>query len=204
MGLFYILTRHPENNTCAPVLKDEIRQQLLKQRLDLSAKDVERHSHVIQDRLMKSAMWPKSGHVGLYSPVKNEVLTHDLFQKGLEGGLHVYFPRVEQGIQFYEVNGPDDLQKGSWAIPEPKKNCNLLENDVSLDLLVVPGIGFDHDGYRVGYGKGFYDDFIAGISKKMPVIGLAYDFQMIKTFAIDEWDQQLSGVMTEKSFYSAE
>lgn len=182
--------------------KDEHRQLILEKRLAMSAQAIEELSQSIQERLLKSNFWPKTGRVGLYSPVKNEVMTQALFQKALESGLHVYFPRVEQGIQFYEVNGPEDLQRGSWSIPEPKMSCAPLAIDQNFDLLVVPGLVFTKDCYRLGYGRGFYDKYIANLSYKAKTIAMAYDFQIVDYFTIDEWDQPLMGVMTEKHFFT--
>lgn len=182
--------------------KQSLRLSLLEERLSLSLQQVQDFSKSIQERLMKSAFWPKAGKIGLYASVKNEVLTADLFQKALECGLHVYFPRVEQGIHFYEVNGPDDLQRGSWSIPEPKQGCLPLE-DETLDLLVLPGLGFSQNGHRLGYGKGFYDHYIFN-QKNRPTfcVGLAYQFQLIENLPHETHDQPMDAVLTEKNTYN--
>jgi len=179
--------------------KAQRRQKILEKRLALNEDEVRVHSEAIQKRLLQSPLWPKSGRVALYAAVKNEVLTYDLFRQALEQGLEVYFPRVEMGIHFYQVNGPEDLHKGSWMIPEPKQNCEPLPNDASLDLLLVPGVAFSKEGYRIGYGKGFYDTAIAEL--RATAVGLAYDFQIIEAFAMDSWDQKLNAIFTEKHFY---
>jgi len=177
---------------------------MLEKRLSLSQEDVEEFSKIIQNHCLKSPMWPKTGRVGLYAPVKNEVMTQTIFQKALEAGLHVYFPRVEQGIRFYEVNGPDDLQRGSWSIPEPMKHCNVRKKDHHFDLLIVPGIAFTKDCYRIGYGRGFYDKFIAKLIRDSPTVSLSYDFQVLESFPLEDWDEPLSGIITEKNFYTRE
>lgn len=179
--------------------KDTIRQNLLQERTGLSAERVSELSEIIQEHLVKSTLWPKSGRIGIYASVKNEVLTHKLFQMALEQGLHVYFPRVEQGLSFYEVNGPEDLQRGAWAIPEPQRHCPMLAEDEKLDLLIVPGLAFTRDCRRIGYGKGFYDRVVGEIS--MQSLGLAYDFQVLEDFPGDVWDRRLDGVLTEKRLY---
>ncbi len=156
----------------------------------------------IQEKLIKSPYWPKSGRIGLYAPVKNEVLTQKIFQVALESGLHVYFPRVEQGISLYEVNGPEDLQRGSWSIPEPGIECTELAADEALDLLVIPGIVFTKTCCRVGYGRGFYDKYIASFEKPITAVGLAYDFQIVDDVTLDTWDQPITAVLTEKNIYT--
>lgn len=185
-------------------IKDEIRAQKLAQRLELNEERRHELSQAIQEKLIKSPLWPQAGSVALYAAVKGEVMTHRLFQKALERGLHVYFPRVEQGIKFYEVSSPDDLQRGSWSILEPKMSCPELASDETLNLLVVPGIAFSKNGYRVGYGRSFYDRYLDSQGAPPTSVGLAYDFQMIDSFPLDHWDRALSAVVTEKVIYSSE
>lgn len=183
-------------------LKKQLRQKILEKRLNLSAEKVVDLSQQIQSNLLKSKVWPRSGKIGLYSSVKNEVQTYFLFRKALEQGLHVYFPRVEQGIRFYEVNGPENLKKGSWGIPEPDSSCESLEEEEFLDLLVVPGIAFSKAGYRIGYGSGFYDRFLE--TRECRTVGLAYDFQIIDDFPVDPWDKKLSVIQSQQHIYECE
>ncbi|MCP5464348.1 MAG: 5-formyltetrahydrofolate cyclo-ligase [Deltaproteobacteria bacterium] len=181
--------------------KDQLRSQFLDRRLSLSKEEVNQQSEIIQERLLRSSLWPKSGRVALYSAVKNEVKTGTLFQAALEQGLHVYFPRVEQGIAYYEVNGPEDLQKGSWSVLEPKMECDSLPEEAQFDLLVCPGIVLSKTGHRIGYGRGFYDRFIENLPETTPVIALGYDFQVVDEIPNDSWDHSLHGIMTEKNLY---
>lgn len=176
-----------------------LRQQLLQQRLDIANERMQEWSDIIQYHVLKSPFWPERGRVGLYSPMKNEVHTYRLFQLALEQGLHVYFPRVEQGLKFYEVNGPEDLQRGAWAIPEPHDPCPMLPQDEKLDLLIVPGIVFTKDCHRVGYGRGFYDRVVGIVSERC--VGLGYHFQVVNTAPLDEWDKPLNAVVTEQQIF---
>jgi 5-formyltetrahydrofolate cyclo-ligase len=184
------------------VSKNDIRQDILNKRLSIPQDKVIEISSIIQDRILRSPFWPKTGRIALYYPIKNEVMTQTIFQKALEQGLKVFFPRVEKGINFYEVNGPDDLQKGSYGISEPKISCPELQAEENLDLFIVPGIAFTQKCYRIGYGKGFYDSFITDNDIKTPTIGLSYEFQIIEAFPVSDWDQPLQGIMTDKNFYS--
>lgn len=179
--------------------KETVRKSLLEKRLSLLPEDVSRLSGVIQARILKAALWKKCERLGLYYATKNEVETNLLFMKGLEEGYSVYFPRVEQGIHFYEVTDPSELAKGAWGILEPKHTCTPLPKTEKLDLLIVPGIAFDKGGYRLGYGRGFYDGVLEDYSACS--IGLAYDFQIIEKLPVDPWDRHVKQVMTEKNEY---
>ena len=179
--------------------KDQIRKKILEERLALSLERVHSLSLTIQQKIVLLPLWKKAQRVGLYSPVKNEVETRFLFTKALEEAKNVYFPRVEQGVQYYEVNDPADLQKGAWGVLEPKHGCVTLPPNTRLDLVIIPGIGFSSQGFRLGYGRGFYDRFLTSFTGA--TMGLAYEFQMIPSIPIDLWDCRLQYVMTEKKEY---
>lgn len=182
--------------------KKNLRRGVLEKRLRLAPARVRELSEIIEERLLKTSFWPESGHVGLYSSIQNEVETITIFQQAIEKGLHVYFPRVEGGIWYYEVNGPEDLQRGAWGVLEPVMDCEPLPDDASLDLLIVPGVVFSEDCFRVGYGRGLYDKFLPRAPMKM-AMGLAYELQMVKSFPTDPWDVRLDAVVTERCTYSA-
>lgn len=184
--------------------KEQIRQETLNKRLALSEGFVREASAHIQDDVLRSPFWPKHGRVGLYSPIKNEVQTNILLQKALESGLHVYFPRVEQGIHFYEVNGLDDLERGSWNIFEPKLDCEELAEDTDLDLIIVPGVVFSKKCFRIGYGRGYYDKFFSRLDRQITSVGLGFEMQIVDAIPATEWDQPLTAVVTEKGVYRRE
>lgn len=182
---------HPE--------KIELRKTILEKRLALSPEKIHHLSQQIQEHIMKSPEWQRVQQIGLYAATKNEVETKLLFMSALEKGATVYFPRVEQGIRYYEVRDPEDLQKGAWGILEPKHGCTPLDSLEKLDLIVVPGVVFDKKGHRLGYGKGFYDILLENFSNFS--VGLAYDFQVIELLPIDVWDQRVKRLVTEVHEY---
>lgn len=176
--------------------KENLRQTYLAKRLSLSPDLMMQAGTAIQERLLTSEIWKGIEWVGLYSAVKNEVETRLLFMKALEAGVSVYFPRVEQGIRFYAVEEPEDLQKGAWGILEPRHECPLMEEVPPNGLVAVPGVVFDQKGYRLGYGKGFYDSVLGQMAVKS--VGLAYELQVISSLPAESWDQKVKYLMTEK------
>ncbi len=177
------------------------RQDVLDKRTRMTDHAVRQLSDRIQERVLKNSFWPSRGMIGLYAPIKNEVMTDVLFKRALESGSRVFFPKVEQGIVFYEVSGPGDLEKGSWGIPEPNLACSPLLPEESLDILIMPGLVFDTMGARLGYGKGFYDRYLASLEKRPLTIGLAYQFQISENVEQQSWDQTLDYVVTENSIF---
>lgn len=183
-------------------MKKELRESILAKRLALTPEAATALSQNIQERLVGTPLWKQSEWVALYSAVKNEVDTRLLFMKALEAGKSVYFPRVEQGIQFYEVTTPDDLQKGAWGILEPKHECPMLPEKEAGGLIVIPGVAFDQRGHRLGYGRGFYDNLLGKM--ETPTVGLAYEFQVLPELPAEAWDKRVKNLITEKKEYHFE
>lgn len=176
--------------------KDEIRQPLLAKRQALKPEQVHALSLVIQERLLKLPQWKEIETIAVYSSVRNEVDMTLVFMKALEQGKTVYFPRVEQGLKFYEINDPTQLKKGAWAIPEPMDGCTAVADINKIDLIVVPGLVFDKAGHRLGYGRGFYDSILKDY--RGFAVGVAFDFQIVDQIPCDNWDQRVKKIITEK------
>jgi 5-formyltetrahydrofolate cyclo-ligase len=179
--------------------KAELRKNILEKRAALTAEEVTSLSNKIQERFLSSIPWKGNEKIGLYSPVRNEVDTTLVFMKALEKGLSVYFPRVEQGLNFYEVSDPAQLERGAWGIKEPKHGCLQLSNLAELNILIIPGLIFDRRGYRLGYGKAFYDTILDS-ALHIPTIGLAYDFQIVDELPVEPWDRTVQKILTEKGW----
>jgi len=176
--------------------KIEIRQKMLEKRVSLSPQDVHEPGQIIQKKVIKNYLSTAPAKIGLYSAVKNEVETHLLLMTALEKGWSVYFPRVEQGIGFYEITDLTDLVRGAWSIMEPRHECKPLGEGEKLDLLITPGIAFDKRGYRIGYGRGLYDRVID--AHRGQVVGLGYHFQVLEELPNDPWDKKVDWILTEK------
>ena len=94
-----------------------------------------------------------------------------------------------------------------FGIPEPVVGVKELVRARRLDLVLLPLVGFDHKGNRLGMGAGFYDRTLAFLRdrvhwKKPHAVGLAYDFQRVDGFDVDPWDIPLTAVVTDKDIYS--
>ena len=96
----------------------------------------------------------------LYAPKKFEADVMGVFE---ETDIPVYFPRCDKDeMDFYEVDDLSKLQLGSFNVREPEVNCPIfIPKENEKYLIVVPGIAFDKNGYRIGYGKGFYDKYLS-------------------------------------------
>jgi 5-formyltetrahydrofolate cyclo-ligase len=154
---------------------------------------------LIQQMLIAADVFLQAGTLALYSPVNNEVETELLLKTAGAAGKRVCFPRVvSDTLEFRTVNTQAEMVFGAFGILEPNGGEALGSEDI--DLLVVPGIAFDRNGYRLGYGKGFYDRKLALMSQEVVSAGLCYDFQLCDQLPVEAHDQPLDCLVTESGF----
>lgn len=179
--------------------KSILRKEVLQKRNSLSDFQIARRSKLIQEKLIGSAEFIESKSIGVYLPVGSEVQTDHIIRNALELDKTVLLPRVIiNELDFFIVEKHDyyhdSFDVNKFGIKEPKKTNMKLD---FIDLLIVPGIVFDSHGYRIGYGYGYYDKFMAekNFSKS---IGLAYDFQVMKNpIPKFEFDKKIDILITD-------
>jgi 5-formyltetrahydrofolate cyclo-ligase len=169
---------------------------MLQKRNALSAGEIARLSRRVQESVVNSKEFKLAKVVGAYYAFGSEVRTDLILEKASALGKKVTLPSVEgESLTFYELSSGKYLVKGRFGIMEP-----LPYGPVDrIDLLVVPGIAFDKKGYRVGYGKGYYDKFLA--RKDVFSMGLAYSLQLVESLPRGEHDIKLDAVTTEERVY---
>lgn len=176
--------------------KHEIRQQLLLRRKQLEKPLWLDLSLLVQQRLLDSECFARAETLALYSPVNNEVHTDKLLAVARLQEKRICFPRVcGETLQFVEVESAAELQPGTFGVAEPVGG-KVLQGQ-QIDLVVVPGVAFDREGFRLGYGKGFYDRELSRMSPQTISVGLCYDFQLCDVLPVEAHDQQLDYVATE-------
>jgi 5-formyltetrahydrofolate cyclo-ligase len=179
--------------------KVRIRKSLLEKRNELSLDEIYDKSQFIQLHVLNSVQFLKSGTVGVYIPMGSEVRTDVIIRKAISAGKKVAFPRIEsEGIKFYQLhdkNFEQGLVLGKFGVKEPS---NIGKGVSRIDLLIVPGIGFDNQGARIGYGRGHFDKYL----KKTKVsfsMGLGYEFQLVPyDLPQSASDQPINGLSIEK------
>jgi 5-formyltetrahydrofolate cyclo-ligase len=169
---------------------------MLEKRNGLAPGEIARLSKRIHEFVISSKEFKSAKVIGAYYAFGSEVKTDLVLEKAKTLGKKVALPSVEgESLAFYELSSGKYLVKGRFGIMEP-----LPYGPVDrIDLLVVPGIAFDKKGYRLGYGKGYYDKFLA--KKEVFSIGLAYSFQLLESLPKGKYDKRLDAVATEKGVH---
>jgi 5-formyltetrahydrofolate cyclo-ligase len=159
--------------------KRSLRSQLLSQRRALGHETWLESSHAAQQNLLSLGEYQRAECIALYAPVHNETDTSEILKAAFEAGKRVLYPAVcGAHMVFRLVEGLHSLQRGAFGILEPCAVGNDHQAD-EVDLIVVPGVAFDLNGHRIGYGKGFYDRFLQHPGRKAHLVGLCHDFQLL-------------------------
>jgi 5-formyltetrahydrofolate cyclo-ligase len=179
--------------------KNQLREFMLYKRNKISIRHAYEKSKRVQYNVVNSHQFLIAETVGVYFPLGSEVRTEEIIKVAISLGKKVALPIVESGrIKFYQINDKpfksDDLIIGRFGIREPIKKG---EEVVKMDLLIVPGIVFDSQGSRIGYGRGYFDRFIVG-AKVSFSLGLAYQFQLVSyRLPQSHIDQKIDGLSIE-------
>ena len=175
--------------------KKEIRKQMLQQRDSISDKQK------VDDELLKELEnleeFKNSENFFVYVSFGSEFNTHKLIKDLLEQEKKVYVPYVKSKGHMIavEIKSMDDLAPGAYGILEPK---NPVESDVKFDFMLVPGLCFDKNKYRIGYGGGFYDRFIDKIGEDSYKVSIVYDFQLVDDLHPEEFDRPVDKLIIQK------
>ncbi len=162
--------------------KDELRQYYLKKRSSLSKEDLLSKNKAIKDLLFSRLMVHRYDKVHVYLPVidRNEVDTRPVISTLLDDfPASVYVPKIQKnGILTHHIFDKYTLLKNNkWGVPEPENEGISSKDFFNTDddiLVIVPLLAYDKKGNRVGYGKGYYDRFLAHKTKKTLIVGLSY------------------------------
>jgi 5-formyltetrahydrofolate cyclo-ligase len=135
------------------------------------------------------------GLIGFYWPIRSEIGLHPLVRRLVEQGAGAALPVVvEKGrpLEFHAWRPGDRLDRGFWNIPVPAER--LL---VRPTVLLVPLVGFDAQGYRLGYGGGYYDRTLAAMTPRPRAIGVGYELGRLETIHPQPHDIPMDAVVTE-------
>ncbi len=182
--------------------KKELRAEMLRQRNCLDPGEVSAKSSAIVKRFLSTEQLMLHACFLVYLPIKSEVDTRPLLQELLQHDREVYAPYCDPNqpgrMEFYRVREVSRLRPGFCNIPEPEPiQENMFENHTP-SVVVVPGVAFDEQGYRLGFGQGFYDRYFTSLPGPKPLLaGFAYDFQVVKRLPADPWDVPMHYVFTE-------
>lgn len=180
--------------------KQRLRSALRTMRADLGSADIDVLGRQIVGRLKTLDVFASADIIHSYvDSLPGEVPTRPLIEAALARGARVVCPRVATRepprLDHFEITGLDDLRRSPGGLSEPDPTPGgRLDLDL-LDVVLVPGLGFDRAGNRLGLGGGFYDAFLAGV--RATRVGLAFSLQVVDSIPHTPRDERVDLIVTE-------
>ncbi|WP_432663492.1 5-formyltetrahydrofolate cyclo-ligase [Wukongibacter baidiensis] len=185
--------------------KKKLRKNLLKNREVMEKQTVEKLSKKIMKNVIKIPEFKQSKVVMIYLSFKNEVETNELIDWCFEQGKEVVIPYcVVDNRQIIPCKLDVErkgLKKNKYGIWEPKKDSMVTVEIENIDSIIIPGVGFDENCNRLGFGGGYYDRFLVKRKKNIPAIAICYQNQIIKSVPTDNYDIPMDMVVTECNIF---
>lgn len=156
-------------------------------------------SNQIQKHLFESDLWKNAQTVGVYLSVGHEWDTREIVGRAFEEGRTVVIPKTipaTKELVFYRITNFDQTVIGHFDLEEPDTGMTEAVKKDAIDLLIVPGVAFTKNGYRIGVGGGYYDRFLADFIN--PTVSLLHSNQLINIFPIESFDIPVNYLITEK------
>lgn len=179
--------------------KNSLRKAVLSFRNSLDKSSVLSMSDDIFKQFLSIEKIQTSSRFMLYVDFRNEVATREIISDLLDLGKEVYLPvtlKYEKKLIPKRIFSLDDLVFGAYGILEPRIDAPTIDNSL-LDVVIVPGSVFDKNGYRTGYGGGYYDRFLENTDAIR--VGVCFDFQLVDDVFPEEHDKRMDFIITEKS-----
>jgi 5-formyltetrahydrofolate cyclo-ligase len=176
--------------------RNNLRAVMKQKRGELKPEEISVASQAVAGKLNQLVPLYRAQNIMGFCPIKNEVDVFFFLEGQRKQGKTILLPRINQEGELEAVRYEDEnsLSPGNYGIPEPQG-----EPVQKIDAVLVPGLVFDGRGYRLGYGKGYYDRFLATLSKNVFVCGVCYEFQVVDNVFPQESDIPMHWVVTEKS-----
>jgi 5-formyltetrahydrofolate cyclo-ligase len=197
-------------NISVPTDKSDLRQNLRARRRALSADEQHQAARRLAVNLTGTRLFLTSRRVACYLPNDGEIDSAPVIEHIRRLRKILYLPVLSRlshdRLWFAEAGPKTKFVPNRFGIPEPVVRSRDLVRAQELDLILLPLVGFDDKGNRLGMGGGFYDRSLEFLRhrnhwRKPHLLGIAYDFQRINGLAADPWDVPLQGVITDQAVY---
>jgi len=182
------------------VEKYQLRKRLIDERRTYSKKEILRNSAIITQRLFELDEIHRAKIISTYLGKEDEVQTMDIIQKSWAAGKTVIVPVVDVdrgSIYFSELSDMNHLKKDHYDILEPRSEKISVRSLTSADVIIVPGVGWDSHGHRLGHGLGFYDRALESVPYHITIVGLAFEWQVLESIPVESHDRSVDMIVTE-------
>lgn len=176
-------------------MKSQLKGSIIEKRNSLPKEEILEKSSQIKNNLFNLQSYKKSKAIMFFVSFNSEVNTHEMIKDTLKSKIVVVPKVVSHEIEPSVIIDFDNLVAGKFGVLEPIETMKIAHKNI--DLVLVPGIVFDKEGHRIGYGFGYYDQFLNKVPKAIK-IGLAFDFQVVDKIPREMHDVPVDLIVTEK------
>ncbi len=190
--------------------RPQLRRQLRQTRRALAPQAQRQAARRLYRQLAQHPLFRRAKHLALYLPNDGEIDPRPLLRAAQRRGKATYLPVLNPWprtkMVFQRVRRHEALKANRFGIPEPRHNRTQQRKVWALDLVLLPLVGFDRCGGRLGMGGGFYDRSLAyrGMRKnwhKPTLLGLAHECQQVDQLTLASWDVPLKATVTDSAWY---
>ena len=168
--------------------KKHIRQEIFSRRKAASDREILEGSRKIFEAVRALPEYREAASVYAYMDCRHEVMTREFIQAAWADGKQVAVPKVDgKNMVFYTIRDFGELEEGYYGIQEPVVRREARAEDA---LVIVPGVAFDRERRRIGYGGGFYDKYLAS-HEEIITAALGYDFQIVEKVPSESHDRRM-------------
>lgn len=166
--------------------KKVLRREIADKKRAMTQQEIQEKSTALAEKFFETPQYRNAKTVYGYLPYNQEVRTTPILAQALKDGKKVAVPKVYgDTMRFIYLEDLQAVASGYAGIPEPVADGPVAEDETALVLM--PGLAFDQDGHRMGYGGGFYDKFLAQ-EQNHPTVALCYDFQILENIPTEQYD----------------
>ncbi len=181
--------------------KDDIRAEYSARRAAMDPEEKKRRDAAICRAALSLVSFRFAEYVLLYAAMKNEIDIYDVAREALNRGKRIAFPRCDtaaHSMEYHTVGSLDELTPDAYGILEPPADAPVYDpiNEKRSAVCFVPGLVYDRAGYRLGYGKGFYDRYLSHFSGC--TLGVVYSDYILPTVPRGRFDVSVDILLTEK------
>lgn len=166
--------------------KSKLRKEIRAKKRAMTEAEIQEKSEALGHQFLATEAYRQAKTIYGYLPYNQEVRTVPMLLQALADGKQVAVPKVYgEEMRFIYITDMAQVAPGYAGIPEPIADSPVADDPDALVLM--PGLAFDPEGHRIGYGGGFYDRFLAA-EPNHPTLALCYDFQMLPRLDTEEFD----------------
>ena len=173
--------------------KTQLRKSIREKKRAMTEEQIREKSEALTRLFLQSEEYRNARSIYGYLPYNQEVRTLPLLEQAIRDGKRVAVPKCYgDEMRFIWMEDLSLVEKGYAGIPEPIADGPVADDETALVLM--PGMAFDKEGHRIGYGGGFYDKFLAREGSH-PTLALCYDFQVVSHLETEEFDIPVDKVL---------